>query len=418
MELNEEQKKASQMITRFLAGKHQFFLLMAPAGTGKTTLVTQVLCEMKKRCVFSAFTNKATRILESKSTNDMTFVTIHKLLRLRPKINDNELEFDFDPIEAKAFISAFEVAVIDECSTISADLYDKLMSLFKEVNVKVIFLGDYWQLPPVSEEKSLVFTENTGWYISKLTKIMRSRNPTITKLNALLSSKTNQYPYGIFDVVKPIDMDAFISEYIKNPESSIILTYSINKCKEINEIIQKTIHGNNFDGKFKAGDRVTVQRTVQKAIWEFIHESKLYYQTENTELDYVYGAETMIVDKVENVKCIVFGKYIVAAQKLTISNKIYFHLDQGHISTAKKTMRLKLRKKAYEDVVSKFNQSNTVFVFGHALTLYKAQGSEWNNVFIEMNNIYWCNRYNKIKLLECVYTAITRARDKVILYTK
>ena len=52
------------------------------------------------------------------------------------------------------------------------------------------------------------------------------------------------------------------------------------------------------------------------------------------------------------------------------------------------------------------------FDFGYAITAWKAQGSEWNNVvFIEE----YFNKMTKEENKRLLYTAITRAREKLII---
>ena len=52
--------------------------------------------------------------------------------------------------------------------------------------------------------------------------------------------------------------------------------------------------------------------------------------------------------------------------------------------------------------------------FAYALTCHKAQGGQWKNVFIDMGNIM-PEALSTIDFLRWLYTAITRARERVYL---
>ena len=85
----------------------------------------------------------------------------------------------------------FDIIVIDECSTISKELYIYIESTIRYIrdkfnhNIKIIFLGDYYQLPPINEHKSIIFdlAIREKWSIYKLSKIMRSKTTQTDKIN-------------------------------------------------------------------------------------------------------------------------------------------------------------------------------------------------------------------------------------------
>ena len=84
MELSSDQINAKIKINSFLSDKStKFFLLKGSAGTGKTTLITNILNGYKKNIALCATTHKAVSVLKKMKLDDnknLTFVTIHKLL--------------------------------------------------------------------------------------------------------------------------------------------------------------------------------------------------------------------------------------------------------------------------------------------------------------------------------------------------
>lgn len=240
-------------------------LLLGPGGSGKTTVISHVLNEYKDLSViFCAFTNKATQVL--KKMGGCLCMTIHKLLQLLPYYNKKgELKYSFSVEKLANKWNHFDVIIFDECSTISKDLYDYIMNglayiwLKFGVSIKCIFLGDFWQLPPVGEKSSVVFDMSIKRKIPicKLDKVMRSKTTVTNNVNAQLLQYIEKikkgiideqkflqyYPYNIvpeptiyidsIDILYNIYMDLYNKQ-----ENTIILTYSGENCNKINRAVQ------------------------------------------------------------------------------------------------------------------------------------------------------------------------------------
>ena len=53
--------------------------------------------------------------------------------------------------------------------------------------------------------------------------------------------------------------------------------------------------------------------------------------------------------------------------------------------------------------------------YGYCLTLYKAQGSEWQSVLVNLRSLLYSVKDNNL-LLKATYTAITRAKSNIKLF--
>jgi ATP-dependent exoDNAse (exonuclease V) alpha subunit len=96
-------------------------------------------------------THKAKQVLSKSTDNDV--MTVHQLLALKANINIldldlNDLKFDSAYIDS---IPVNGVLIIDECSMINDDLYDKLIESCTSKNCKIIACGDTRQLSPVKQ---------------------------------------------------------------------------------------------------------------------------------------------------------------------------------------------------------------------------------------------------------------------------
>ena len=281
--LNQGQTRALNYIKTYLEDDTKPFLLLGAAGTGKTSTIINVFNNTNHKIAFCAFTNKATQVLKNASKKfnvqfTADFSTIHSLLALEPVYGSNydDLKFKFDKTKIDN-LKNYSVIIIDECSTISKDLYEYLCEAhdyicFKyEKKLKFIFLGDFWQLPPVAENSSCIFDRAIGekWPVSKLTEVMRSNNDNIAEINKILlkwievikNPRTNQkdysefvynYPYCMFPKTMGIyldNYDAIVDKYFSTWEKQpdvVVLTYSHSNATKINKSIQNRLDAERY----------------------------------------------------------------------------------------------------------------------------------------------------------------------------
>src|SRR6266403_2898280 len=161
--------------------------LKGSAGTGKTTITNEFIkqCKFKYGVVVSAPTHKAKKVIE-RATNLKSF-TIQKLLGLRPNTDLDNFDINFPQFDsgAETEIQYFKLLIIDEASMLNTDLYDLICKEANRYNVKVLFIGDALQLPPINEIASKAITDVKN--IFELTVIVRQKdtNPLADLLIAL-----------------------------------------------------------------------------------------------------------------------------------------------------------------------------------------------------------------------------------------
>jgi exodeoxyribonuclease-5 len=199
--MNPGQQVAHDQIVGYITGKDKskaMWALVGYAGTGKTFSLTQIVATLRKggvrkedslddifggarplRIAMSAPTHKAVRVMKrfAKGLPGVSFATIHSLLGLKEQIDNNgKVKFvqSKDPDQIK--IETFDVVIIDESSMLADELFGLLIAYAKR-GIKLIFVGDPAQIPPVNhlDSKPFIAAEREKYSIGmvELTDIVR-----------------------------------------------------------------------------------------------------------------------------------------------------------------------------------------------------------------------------------------------------
>jgi len=196
---------------------YQEFVLKGYAGTGKTT-ITKVILKLlgqlgyfSSRIAISAPTHKAKNVLEKLSGKVGN--TIHSICSLLPTVDIEKLDMSniqFDP-KSEPSIPYKGFLIIDESSMCNDTLVDIVCDFCKQVECKVLFIGDPAQLKPVKQQEisKVFFFENSY----ELTQVQRQQdgNP----LNELLFKIRNLEPY---EEITDLNKKGEGIEYLKTPE--------------------------------------------------------------------------------------------------------------------------------------------------------------------------------------------------------
>lgn len=254
----------AELATRFINQTQRSIFLTGKAGTGKTTLLHQIIASTHKQVVVVAPTGIAAL--------NAGGVTIHSQFQLpfagfipdfgvAPSFSDKFKMETRDSLmrhfnmsaQRKAVLKNMQLLIIDEVSMLRADLLDAIdwtLRNIRKINqpfggVQVLYIGDLLQLPPVvkPEEWTLlrkyyqgvfffhaqVIREDPPVYI-ELTKVFRQRDERF--IDVLNNLRNNQITTADLDVLNEFvnpDFDA------KSHEGYITLTTHNAKADEMNQ---------------------------------------------------------------------------------------------------------------------------------------------------------------------------------------
>lgn len=182
--LNEQQLAAYHTLVNFSLGKTDAAMatLRGFAGTGKTFLISYVIQAAQNAgltIAVAAPTNKAVRVLREKiqeqqgrdieadpldakdayerkrmpapEPGSISFGSVHSLLGLKLSERDDGSQECLSMSDAK--LHQYHLVVIDECSMISDDLFNRIVA--SKRRARVLFIGDPAQLPPVDAKEAI-----------------------------------------------------------------------------------------------------------------------------------------------------------------------------------------------------------------------------------------------------------------------
>lgn len=188
MSFNTEQQHALEA-----ALKGKSFFLTGPGGTGKSYVLAKIRDQLEctgQKVAMTAMTGCAALLLGSKAK------TLHSWSGIglgREKALVHVANIRKSMKSLRRWLST-DVLILDEVSMLTIELLEKLNTIAQQVRrstqpmggLQIIFVGDFFQLPPVvkverTAEKEFVF-ESPSWkeivpFTIKLKEIMRQRDP-------------------------------------------------------------------------------------------------------------------------------------------------------------------------------------------------------------------------------------------------
>ena len=361
--------------------KNNFSILTGGPGTGKTTIILAVikifqkiknyslhdlLDESRSILTLCAPTGKAAKRM-SESTGFYAS-TIHKAIGWSTE-DENMEEF-----VSEKFIKS-ELVIIDESSMIDVFLMYNLLKIINK-DAKIILVGDNDQLPSIAPGNVLNDLINSKAISTvKLNKIFRqSEHSSIINIS---HSIKNNIP---FDILENFDDKEFISA---------------NKNEMINVI--SAIYDDLIKGSAK--ENIQILAPIYKGT-SGINEINMAIQSrfnDNEEqIEYgelIYKVNDRVMQLVNRPEDNIFNGDIGYIEEIyKEGNKVKIVIDyDGNYVTYEKT---------------ELNQ----ITLSYACSIHKAQGSEFENVIIP-----FIDNYNFMLNKNLTYTAITRAKKKLIL---
>jgi len=435
-------------LTDFIFEKNNkaLFLIKGFAGTGKTTSISTVvnnLWRVGKKAVLLAPTGRAAKVIAGYSGRQA--FTIHKKI-YHPRKNKSG-GVDFVLQRNKHTNTIF---IVDEASMIpdvpstsklfeNGSLLDDLISyVYEGIQCKLVFIGDTAQLPPVRldispalDGQKLALTYNKDITEVELDEVMRQHATSgilinATELRLILATNGFQdfrFQLGFPDLIRLIDgyeiEDAINSAYDNDGvEDTTFIVRSNKRANQYNQQIRGKIRGQ--ENEISTGDYVMIVK------------NNYFWLKESSEAGFIANGDICEILQIFNIKELYGFRFAevkirmidypnqkpfetvvlldtLASETPSLSyddsNRLYQEVAKDFASEKSKYKQLlSIKKNAYFNALQ--------IKFSYAVTCHKSQGGQWKTVFIEQP---YLPEGQNIEYLRWLYTAVTRAQDKVYL---
>lgn len=354
-----QQDAALKAVAEWLRrGDRPVFRLFGYAGTGKTTLAKHIAEHVDGDVAFGAYTGKAALVLRMKGCADAS--TIHSMIYKSRESDENGPQF---VLNRQSLASKADLIIIDECSMVDEELGRDLLSFGQPVLV----LGDPAQLPPV--KGGGFFTE--GEPDLMLTEVHRQAkdNPIIhLSMQVREGGRLEAGTYGESRIIRRREIDAAAVM-----EADQVLV-GLNKTRRLYNTRLRELNGYR-DPMPAAGEKLVCLR--------------------NDKTKGLLNGGTWSIQALRGIRND-FIRMDVLPDDDARRRSVEVAVHKAFFEGTEEEVPFVLRKESDE------------FTYGYALTVHKAQGSQWDDLVLFDESFAF--REHRSRWL---YTALTRAAEKV-----
>ena len=419
------------------------YILRGYAGTGKTSLVralVKTLPSIGTKYVLMAPTGRAAKVLSNYTGQPAS--TIHRRIYQAMTFPDGNIRIA--RAENKFKNALF---IVDEASMIgeqkefggSSLLDDLLGYVFSGENCRLLLIGDTAQLPPVGNPESPAldcaylksqFPITAATY--ELTEVKRQALESgilynATDIRQLLSQNLYEYQLPLFHLagfndiqkIEPETFEELLHRAFANTSDNeaVIICKSNKRANMFNQAIRGRIL--NIEGEIATSDKLMVVKNN-------------YYWTEgHTSINFIANGDMAEIRKIKHYEEMYGFRFAdvelsftdypeapnvevkILLDTLNSNSPSLTEEESQRLFTAieEDYMDIPNRRERYKEMKKNpwFNALQVKFAY--ALTCHKTQGGQWNSIYIDSS----FNQKETLELedLRWLYTAITRAQDKV-----
>jgi hypothetical protein len=480
-EFNEYQNEVFRDLLNFFTGDDRIFILQGYAGTGKTTLIKEVVDYLKslyKRIYLMAPTGRAAKILSQKTQYGAR--TVHSWIYRLDALEESETKEEDGDVSFKFRFGLKEcediqnaVFIVDEASMVG-DLGDEqefvqfgtgcllsdLMSFARiqdaTVKSKIIFVGDPAQLPPVgmncSPALDLEYLHKKFYNLAtkvELKEVVRQNadSDILTAAGYLRSSIQSGF-YNYFqlksykgDIINP-SAEEIMPLYFADKGTKIFISYKNETALALNNRIRKELFADT--SKVQEGDMIICG--ANNSLYEMMNGEFAVISARDESIEtrdvsfYLKGGEKKSVSLVWRKISLLITDVDMAGKPKVIdaymlenflhgANQLSFLERRAlYIDFKQRFPRLKPGSPEFIDAMKKDPYYNCLLLkYGYAVTCHKAQGGEWDSVYVYWDKGTHQNFDNEdegsqvrgksnLDFYRWAYTAVTRAARRLISF--
>ena len=445
--LQGDQPRCFEEVKRFLdspgGGMH---LLQGKAGTGKSFLTDDIvnyLVQKYKRVVVTAPSHEAVNVVRGFITAKVDFFTTHSAFGMKEVKIDNHGKRSFvrDPkMPCKA--EKYQVVIVDEGSMVADGMFGVAVSLVRDFNIKILFVGDEMQIPPIGQIYSKPFQkeiqEEYKIGISTMDTVLRQAEGSpilrfalnirenISNPTQIIDSQRVESPVGgVFPIKEADSLKYFVenilplykhSEYKEGANYIKTIAWHNKVVDFYNKIIREFLFGENLP-KIIVGDLLIADAPI-------VEDNKIMVSTNQRMIVLSVDIEQEVLSDAYTIKYYktrvkvfngeIFNEYmirLVHEESQPVYDKIIEMQTRLALSYPKGSFQA---RSSWIDKF-KFEESWHQVKYAYAISAHKAQGSSYIHAFV----LYWDIRTNPniFEKNRIFYTSCTRpSKNLYVVY--
>lgn len=442
-EPTKQQLELAAALARYCSGEtpsDSVFVLAGYAGTGKTSItgaLVKALPAIGLKAVLLAPTGRAAKVLSAHAGH--AAFTIHRRIYRHSLIASPGDQGFMGVAENRATDTVF---IVDEASMITdgADgqghplLEDLIHYVFSGVNCRLILTGDTAQLPPPGSDRSPAMDpavlRGMGLRVTRavMTATVRQASTSGILYNATLLRRSMgadprpvpQLRVSAFPDVRALEGeelgDALQAAYAAHGvDSTLLITRSNARAVRFNQAIRSSIL--DYEAELVPGDLLMIAKNN-------------YFWTRSVKgVDFIANGDTAVVERVYGTESRGVMRYadvslLLPDHDITLDTKIIL----SSLTCEAPAMDERMRRDHISSVFADHDRYPTTATvqqclpllrtdpyynalqvkYAYAVTCHKAQGGQWDAVFVDMGCIM-PEALTSLEFYRWLYTATTRA---------
>lgn len=421
--LNDEQQKVKQAIETMQGGDR--LVVSGRAGSGKTYAITNSVA--KRTALFLTPTHPARTVLEQELQDKRhTVATIHSAIGWFRRKNDDLATVDaYIPAkEAKLRqkqatdlkscpFSKADIIIVDEFSMVGSFLFEAVEEYAKEFDLPVVYSGDRFQLPPVRDREVIM---DQGFQTITMDGSMRfSKDSEIFRLGEVLRERieTKQngsvpYLHGGADVqvVSGSDWMTELTQSYKTGDSLLAVTSDNATLKRL----RGSVRGVDHD-QLSEGDHVTSKQTD-----DLFRNGEQFTVAQVERHLRVLGDVPACVSRLKTLSQDGFAITFMEGNREAFVLQDDKQIEKQELRICRLYKKGEINREQAVRILDWLEQTNC-FELSALATVHKSQGRSVDTVYIDTKTVLersaWLSDKDHLRSL---YTAITRARKRVVFY--
>lgn len=456
-----EQVIAIDGLVDFLCNsKEREAVLIGKGGTGKTTVINMVakLIKDKKMNLPSgkqerfdvyaaAPSHSACDVLrDSLEGSGIRVFTIASILGMTLDLTTGKFKVDeYGRRTTGVPIEDCNVVVFDECSMIGEKAKGYITS-FAGVQTKIIYMGDFRQLPPIREKgengnlDADSPTFNVPVKFELRTRMRQSEDSPIIPITDIIADaienqtkvSLSEHRVSVKGLLSSVsftsDANQLLDEMAEdfrialNPYEVKGVSYQNEYRHKVNAAIRKRLWGDDVVNQFMVGDIVTSFETFMLNEWTIIPNSTSHVVThvEDDTITYEYtelvSEENTFKMKHRTTKIPIRVKRLNIESKAGTFNGIPVVASDDRLFYERE-LKLMFDKRLYKQAYA-FKERFADLQYGYCVTSHKVQGQSHDKVYVFEDDIMLLHFIPYITRLKSLYVALSRPRKKLVIFSR